>query len=230
MAVFEHHLGELIEGNFTVAISINLLDDLVHDFFIEVLPETEDLLDLVGRDGTTAVLIEHLEGSLQLVVAQQVLLVHGSNDEFRVINGPTSIGINLVEHFIDFFVGETLTEVFSITVLDLFFGEFTITVDVHGSEDLVNRLLLVFRQELGGDESESGLLKFGVSIEALEVAESSHSDILRNGILLSLGGILNPWVLQGLLSRWSLVLLFGEELSDEVLSLVGDLGPNRVSK
>ena len=83
---------------------------------------------------------------------------------------------------------------------------------------------------MGGDESESGLFEFGVSIEALEVAESSHSDILRNGILLSLGGILNPWVLQSLLSRWSLVLLFGEELSDEVLSLVGDLGPNRVSK
>ena len=194
------------------------------------MTETEDLLDLVCRDGTTAVLVEHLEGGLQLVVAEQVFLVHGSDDEFRVIDGSTSISIDLVEHFIDFFIGETLTEVFSITILDLFLGEFTIAVDVHGSEDLVDLLLLVLGQELGGDESESGLLKFGVSIEALEVAESSHSNILGNGIFLSLLGILNPRVLQGLLSRWSLILLFGEELSDEVLTLVRDLGPNWISK
>jgi len=83
---------------------------------------------------------------------------------------------------------------------------------------------------LGSDESECGLLKFGVSVEALEVAESSHSDILRDGILLSLLGVLDPWVLQGLLGGWSLVLFLGEKLGNEVLSLVGDLGPNWISK
>jgi Ca2+-binding EF-hand superfamily protein len=113
LAVLKHHLGELIERDFTIAVSINLLDDLVDDFFVEVLTETEDLLDLVGRDGTTAILIEHLESSLELVVAEQVLLVHGSNDEFRVINSSTSISIDLVEHLIDFFIGKTLTEVFA---------------------------------------------------------------------------------------------------------------------
>jgi len=230
LAVFKHHFGEFIKGDFTVAIGINLLDDLVHDFFIEVLTEAEHLLDLIGRNGTTAILVEHLERSLELVVAEQVLLVHGSNDEFRVINGTTSISIDLVEHFIDLLVRETLTEVLSIAILDLFLGEFTIAVDVHGSEHLVDLLLLVFGQELGGDESESGLLKFGVSVEALEVAESAHCDVLGNRILLSLLGILDPWVLQGLLSRWSLFLLLGEKLSDEVLTLVGDLGPNWISK
>ena len=83
---------------------------------------------------------------------------------------------------------------------------------------------------MGGDESKSSLLKFRVGVEALEVAKSSHSDILRNGILLSLGGVQNPWMLQGLLSRWSFILLFGEELTDEILTLVGDLGPDWVSK
>jgi hypothetical protein len=47
---------------------------------------------------------------------------------------------------------------------------------------------------------------------------------------LSLGGVQNPWMLQGLLSRWSFILLFGEELTDEILTLVGDLGPDWVSK
>jgi hypothetical protein len=47
---------------------------------------------------------------------------------------------------------------------------------------------------------------------------------------LSLGGVQNPWMLQGLLSGWSFILLFGEELTDEILTLVGDLGPDWVSK
>jgi len=230
LAVFKHHLGEFIEGNFTVAISINLLDDLVHDFFIEVLTEAEHLLDLIGRNGTTAILVEHLECSLELVVAEQVLLVHGGNDKFGVVNGSGSISIDFVEHVINFLVGQTFTEVLRITVLDFLLGELTIAVDIHGSEDLVDLLLLVFGQELGGDESESGLLKFGVGVEALEVAESSHSDILRDSILLSLLGVLDPWVLQGLLGGWSLVLFLGKKLGNEVLTLVGDLGPNWISK
>jgi hypothetical protein len=79
-------LGEFFVRNFSIAVSIDLLDDLLDHSFIKVLTEGENFLDLSNRDGTATIFIEHLEGSLELIVTQQVLFVQSGNNEFRVLN------------------------------------------------------------------------------------------------------------------------------------------------
>jgi len=56
-----------------------------------------------------------------------------------------------------------------ISILNFFFGELTITVDVHGSENLIDGLFLWLAEELGSDESIGGLLQLGVGIEVLKI-------------------------------------------------------------
>jgi len=116
--VLDHHCGELFVRNLAITVGINLLDDLVDDCLVKGLTEGENLLDLIGRDGTTTVLVEHLECSVQLVVAQEALLVHGGHHKLRVVDLSISIGINLGKHIVNLLVRETLSEVFFITVLD----------------------------------------------------------------------------------------------------------------
>jgi len=120
-----------------------LLDNLLDDFLVQVLSEGKYLLNLFGRDGTTTILVEHLESSVELVVGKDTLLVHCGNNKLGVVDFTTAISVALVEHIIDLFSGQRFSKVFGIAVHDLFFGELTITVDVHGTEDLVDIFLLL---------------------------------------------------------------------------------------
>jgi hypothetical protein len=159
--VLEHHGGEFVVRDLTVTVLINLLDDLVDDVLVESLTERQHLLDLISRDGATAVLVEHLERSLKLVAGEHVLLVHGSDDELRVVNLAVAISIDAVEHLIDLLISQLLTEEFLVADLDLLLGELAVTVEVHGTEHLIDLLLLLLGQELSSDESVRGLLQLG---------------------------------------------------------------------
>lgn len=65
--VLVHHNSKLLERDLTISILVNLLDNAVDDGLVQGLSEREDSLDLVSRDGTTSVLVEHLESALKLV-------------------------------------------------------------------------------------------------------------------------------------------------------------------
>jgi len=79
--ILKHHGGKLVIRNFSVSVLINLFNDHLNDIFVEVLSERQDLLNLVSGDRTSAILVEHLKGSLKLVIAEQILLVHRCDDE-----------------------------------------------------------------------------------------------------------------------------------------------------
>ena len=55
-AEFLHHGGELLEGDLTVAVSVDLLDDVVNRLLGEGLAEGQDFLNLRSRDVAGAVL------------------------------------------------------------------------------------------------------------------------------------------------------------------------------
>ena len=167
--ILEHHLGELVVRDLTVAIFVDLLDDRIDDRLVEGLTEGQHLLDLVGRDGAAAVLVKHLERGLQLVAAKEVLLVHRCNDELGVLDLTIAILINAGKHLVNLFVRKRFAEEFGIAELDLLLGELAVTVDIHGAEDLVDLLLLLLGKQLGGDESVGGLLQLGRRVEILEV-------------------------------------------------------------
>lgn len=157
--VLEHHLRELLVRNLSISVGINLLDDLLNDFLIEVLAERKNFLDLLNGNGTTTVFVKHLESSLQLIVGQKVLLIECSDDELRVLDLTRSISIDLGEQLIDFSIRKITSEEFSISFLDLIFLELSITIQIHGSENFIDLLLLLLGEKLGGNKSVSGLLK-----------------------------------------------------------------------
>lgn len=80
--VLQHHGSKLFVRDFTVTVLIDLLDDLIDNLLIQVLSEGKNLLNFICRDGTTTILIEHFEGSVKLVVAQDILFVHCGHNKF----------------------------------------------------------------------------------------------------------------------------------------------------
>lgn len=157
--ILEHHGGEFLERNLSVSILVHLLDDLLDHRLFQLLSERKHLFDLVSGDGTSTVLVEHFKCSMKLVVGEQVLLVHGGHNELRVVNLTISIGVDLSEHLVNLLLGELSSEELHVSVLNLFLGEFSIAIYVHGSEHLVDLLLLLLAQQLRGDEGKGRLLQ-----------------------------------------------------------------------
>lgn len=197
--VLQHHGSKLFVRNLTVSVLVDLLDDLLHDCLFKMLTKGKHLLDLVRRDGTSAILVEHLERSMEFVVAEEILLIHGGDHELRVVDLTVAVRVDLGKHFIDLLVGQTLAEVISVPVFNFLLGKFSVTISIHGTEDLVNVFLLLLGQELGGDESVSGLLQLRLGVEVLEVLKGTHSHVGAQIGLLKLIDFLDPRVLKGLL-------------------------------
>lgn len=152
-------MGEFLVRNFSIAIGVDLLDDLLDNLLVEVLAEGKDLLDLSNGDGTTAIFVEHPECSLQLIVTQEVLLVKRCHNELRVLDFTRAISIDFVKQVVDFLVSKLAPKEFSISFLDLVLLELAVTIQIHGSENLVDLLFFLLGEQLRGNESVSGLLQ-----------------------------------------------------------------------
>lgn len=63
-------------------------------------------------------------------------------------------------------------------------------------------------------------MELGLSVETLEVGECANCDVSLHGLLLRLVGLLDPLMGKSLLGGWSLILISGEEGSDEVLGRI----------
>jgi len=152
-------------------------------------------------------------------------LVGGGNDELGVVNEARVVGVDSAEHSLDFFVGHDSAVVLKISNLDLFHGEFTVTVGVEGLEDLGKVVSLLLAHELGGNESIGGLLKGDIRAETTEVVEGGHS---KRSVNLESGELGDPRMLEGLGGRGSLLRVVGEEGADEALAVLRDGLPDAV--
>jgi hypothetical protein len=224
-----HHDDELFEGDVAVTVFVDLLDDLVDGLGRHgvLAAEVEDLLDLVSGDGARAVLVEHLEGGLELIVGSEGVLVHGGQNELRVVDEAGAVGVDGVEHDLDLLVGHDLAVVLEVALLDLVHGELAVSVLVEGLEHLSEVVLLTLGDELGSNESVSSLLQGLVRAELAHVGEHVRGESLVNGH----GAKLNqPGVGESLLGGGSLGSLVGQKLGDEVLAVIRDRGPGLVVK
>ena len=222
-----HHVDELLEVNLAVAIFVNLTNDLVDGFLAEavVTAKFENLADLVLGDAAGVVLVEHSEGSLQFLLRRNGVLVHGGNHELGVVDETTAVGVDGIEHSLDFLVGHDLSVVLEVSFLDLLDGEFTVSVLVEGLEDLGEVVAFALVKELGSDESEGSLLHGGVALEVAEVGEGLNSLGLLD---LELSELNDPWVAESIGSAGSGALVEGEQLGDEILGVGADLLPDAV--
>ena len=188
-----HHHDKLLKLDLTVAVLINLPDDGVDSFGREGICSTEaqDFSNLLSRDDTRAVLVEHAEGSVELLLRSKVALASSSNYELRVVNEARVVGIDRLEHRLDFLVRHDSTIVLKITLLDFLHRELTISILVEGLEHLGEVVALGLTHKLGGDERVSGLLEGHITIELSEVIKGAQSEIFIN---LGLSQLSEPYV------------------------------------
>ena len=133
-----HHHDELLELDLSVTVLINLLDDGVDGLQAERVGSTEvqDVSDLISGDDAGAVLVEHAEGSVELLVGGEGALGGSGDNELSEIDKSGVVRIDGVEHRLDLLVGHDSSVVLKITNLDLIHGELAVTVGVESLEDL----------------------------------------------------------------------------------------------
>jgi len=224
-----HHSHELLKLDLSVAILIYLLNDSVYGLSGEGVgaAEAEHLSDFVGRDDSRAVLIEHAESGVQLLLRGQVLLASGSDDELSIVDESTVVRVHSSEHRLNLLVAHDSAVVLQVALLDLFHAELTVTVLVEGLEDLGQIVAFILAHQLRGNERERSLFEGDITVELAKVVKGGHGSGLVNLKRSELG---DPWVLKGLLSGWALLGVVGQQGADEAFAVLRDGLPDAVIK
>ena len=222
-----HHGDELLELNLAVAVLIHLLYNLVDCLDAQRVgaAEAENLSDFVGRNNSRAVLIEHAESGVELLLRGETALVRCGDDEFCVVDEATVVGVNGPEHLFDFLVAHDSSVVLQVALLDLIHAELAVAVFVEGLENLRQVVALLFAHQLRGDERVGRLLEGDIAVELAEVVQGVHGELLVN---LERGQLSDPRVLQSLLSRGALLRVVGQQRADEALAVLRDGLPDAV--
>merc|ERR1719389_794181 len=107
-----HDLDGLLVVNLAVTIDVSLTDHLVNLLIGELLAKVgHDVTKLSSGDETVAVLVEHLEGLLDLLLGVGVLhLTSHQVQELGEVDGAGAIGIDLVDHVLELSLGGVLAE------------------------------------------------------------------------------------------------------------------------
>ena len=222
-----HHRDELLELDFTVTVLVNLFDNAVDSLDAKRISaaEAENLADLIGSNNARAVLIEHAESGVELLLRSEAALASGRDHELGVVDEAAVVSVDSAEHLLDFLVGHNSTVVLQVALLDLFHRELAVAVLIEGSEDLGQVVTLLLAHELRSDESIGGLLERNVGLEFAEVVKGVDGERLVD---LKGSELSEPRVLEGLLSRRSFFASVSEEGADERLGVVRDLLPSAV--
>ena len=194
-----HHLDELLELDLTVTILVDLFDNGVDSLNAKSIraTEAENLADLISGDNTRAILVEHAEGGVQLLLRGQAALASGGNHEFGVVDEAAVISVDSTEHLLNLLVGHDSSVVFQVALFNFVHGKLAVSVLIEGSEDLGKVVTFLLAHELRCDESVSGLLEGNVRLEFAEVIKGIDSERLVN---LKGGELGQPRVLKSLLS------------------------------
>ena len=107
-----HHLDEFFVVDLTITIDIGFTNHFV-DFLVgELLSEIgHDVTEFSSADVAVAVLVEDLEGFLDLLLGIGILHLAGHHgQELGEINGSVAVSIDLVDHVLEFGLGGVLSE------------------------------------------------------------------------------------------------------------------------
>mmetsp|Transcript_17193 Transcript_17193/g.43122 ORF Transcript_17193/g.43122 Transcript_17193/m.43122 type:complete len:228 (+) Transcript_17193:318-1001(+) len=134
----EHHVDELLVVDLPITIHICLTNHLLNLLFRELLAQVgHHVPELSSRDVAVAILIEHTEGLLQLVLVVCVLHLAGhEHEELWEIDGAVAISVHLVDHVLQLGLSGVLAQG-AHDGAQLFRGDGAISVLVEQSEGLL---------------------------------------------------------------------------------------------
>ena len=191
-----HHDDELLELDLSVAVLVDLLDNCVHGLSRERVgaAEAEHVPDLVSRDDSRAILVEHAESGVQLLLRGQTGLVSGGDDELRVIDEATVIRVHGIKHLLDFLVAHDSAIMLQVALLDLIHAELSVAVLVESLENLGQIVTLLLVHQLRCNERVRSLLESDITVEFTKVVQGAHG---HRSVNLERGELGDPRVLEG---------------------------------
>merc|ERR1711924_206524 len=107
-----HDLDELLVVDLAVTVNIGLADHLVDLLVGQLLAEVgHDVAELSRGDEAVAVLVEHAEGLLELLLGVGVLhLARHQGAELGEVNGAVAVSVDLVDHVLKLGLGGVLAQ------------------------------------------------------------------------------------------------------------------------
>ena len=132
----EHVILEFIEGDHTVIVRIELGHDVSPDLVLILVRThggctTKDLFDLFTADRAIVISIKNLEGPLEVLLREQLMLVERCGEELSIVNVTIAVGISSLHHLhnISFVQIEHVLHLGHV-LLELIEGELAIVVDI----------------------------------------------------------------------------------------------------
>lgn len=97
-----HHIHELIKVYFSISVLVylsNSLRKLILGVDVFKFLTREEIVQLGRVDLSTSILVEHVEGCLEVVVSHEGLGAHSSSDKFSVVDDSVAICVSSLEDF-----------------------------------------------------------------------------------------------------------------------------------
>ena len=192
-----HHCHELLEVDLSVAVLVNFSQCLVNGIFrykIGHVITREKCYHFLAVNFSALVLIEHVEGCLEVVLSKINLIIHSSCNEFRVIYVSRAVSVGSFNNIKKFFL------------VSMTFQSFFKLVERQCSTSIRIQLLEQLTElfDLGGRHlrthgHHSYLLHFIVLIVRFEPLKSLGAKRNRLRLLLTLERLPKPLMLQSLL-------------------------------
>ena len=145
------HLDEFVEGDLTVAIHVDLLDNILPDLLRICHVVAQNGCDFSGVDCATAVLVEEAERGTQVRLIQQLGLVDGRCTPFTEVYSAASIDIRLFKFFLGALINLILRVIRiqdAIRPLKLFKLDQSIAIGIELVEGISHGALLLLRGQM----------------------------------------------------------------------------------
>ena len=119
---------------------------------------------------------------MQLLLTDQLFLVHGRHHELCVVNRAITVDVYSIKHVVDMFIGQGDVEVIFVSLLYLLLVQRSISVIVNQFKDLLQIFLLLLSGQMRSDKGHCRLLYLLMPLEGLEVLDRARSDFCSHPI------------------------------------------------
>ena len=134
---FSHDDLELVEANFSVAVSIDLFHYFIPCLKANSLANSERLSDLVDRYRATIILVVYAERLMQLLVLQHLISADRGSYELGELNLAVLVDIDELEDTVYFALSELRAEELRVTDKQLLVLQLTVLVRIELREYLL---------------------------------------------------------------------------------------------
>ena len=157
---FFHHFLKLLKIDLSVAINIDLLDNLFPNFFTQILATSQNLFDFIKVNGSTLIFVKVIESLPQLITLQEKLSIGSCCHKLGKVDLLTVICVNQFKNSIDCGFGIIFAVIFGVTLENLIILQLTVFVYIQLRKYLLKPGSFLFGHHEVDHHAQSSLLHF----------------------------------------------------------------------